>query len=46
MVTSKGCKRYLAHVVDARSDEVRLEDVPIVREFLDMFPDDLPGLPP
>ena len=42
----KGCKGYLAHVVDARSNEVRLEDVPVVREFLDVFPDDLPGLPP
>ena len=44
-VLQKGCKGYLAHVVDARSDEVRLEDVPVVREFLDVFPDDLPGLP-
>ena len=42
----KGCKGYLAHVVDTRSNEVRLEDVPVVREFLDVFPDDLPGLPP
>ena len=42
----KGCKGYVAHVVDARNDEVRLEDVPVVREFLDVFPDDLPGLPP
>ena len=41
----KGCKGYLAHVVDTRSDEVRLENVPVVREFLDVFPDDLPGLP-
>ena len=23
-----------------------LEDVPVVRDFLDVFPDDLPGLPP
>ena len=42
----KGCKVYLAHVVDTRSDEVRLENVPVVREFLDVFHDDLPGLPP
>ena len=42
----KGCKGYLAHVVDTRSSEVRLEDVPIVRNFLDVFPNDLPGLPP
>ena len=42
----KGCKGYLAHVVDTCSSEVRLEDVPVVRDFLDVFPDDLPGLPP
>ena len=42
----KGCKGYLAHVVDTRSSEVRFEDVPVVRDFLDVFLDDLPGLPP
>ena len=42
----KGCKGYLAHVVDTRSNEVRLKDVPVVREFLVVFPDDLPSLPP
>ncbi|GKE51200.1 putative reverse transcriptase domain-containing protein, partial [Tanacetum coccineum] len=29
-----------------KSEERRLEDVPIVREFLKVFPEDLPGLPP
>nr|GEZ12191.1 hypothetical protein [Tanacetum cinerariifolium] len=29
-----------------KSDEKRIEDIPIVREFLDVFPKDLPGLPP
>ncbi|GJU85264.1 putative reverse transcriptase domain-containing protein [Tanacetum coccineum] len=29
-----------------KSDERRLEDIPIVREFLEVFPEDLPGLPP
>ncbi|GJU36065.1 putative reverse transcriptase domain-containing protein [Tanacetum coccineum] len=28
------------------SEEKRLEDVPIVREFPEVFPEDLPGLPP
>ena len=42
----KGCKGYLAHVVDTRSSEVRLEDLLVVRDFLDVFPNDLPGLPP
>nr|GEZ50421.1 reverse transcriptase domain-containing protein [Tanacetum cinerariifolium] len=26
-------------------DEKRLEDIPVVREFLEVFPEDLPGLP-
>ena len=42
----KGCKGYLAHVVDTRSSEVRLEDVPVVRDFLDVFLNDIPSLPP
>ena len=42
----KGCKGYLAHVVDTRSSGVGLEDVPVVRDFPDVFLDDLPGLPP
>ena len=37
---------YLAYVVEVREDDVRLEDIPVVREFSDVFPDDLPGLPP
>ena len=42
----KGCTGYLAHVVDTRSSKMGLEDVPIVRDFPDVFLDDLPGLPP
>jgi hypothetical protein len=33
-------KASLHHVV-----ELRHEDIHVVREFLDMFPDDLPGMP-
>ncbi|GKF36808.1 hypothetical protein Tco_0113566 [Tanacetum coccineum] len=29
-----------------KSDDKRLEDIPIVREFPEVFPEDLPGLPP
>ncbi|GKF11571.1 putative reverse transcriptase domain-containing protein, partial [Tanacetum coccineum] len=40
---------YLAQVTSKKandkSEEKRLEDVPIIREFLEVFPDDLPGLP-
>ncbi|GKB06094.1 putative reverse transcriptase domain-containing protein [Tanacetum coccineum] len=46
----KGCQVYLAEVTskktEDKSEEKRLEDVPIVREFPEVFPEDLPGLPP
>ncbi|VVA23916.1 PREDICTED: retrotransposon, partial [Prunus dulcis] len=42
----KGCSGYLAHIVDSRTQELKLEDIPVVRDFPDVFPDDLPGLPP
>ncbi|GJU61083.1 putative reverse transcriptase domain-containing protein [Tanacetum coccineum] len=29
-----------------KSDEKRLKDIPVVREFPEVFPEDLPGLPP
>ena len=32
--------------MDLQSRELEIGDIPIVREFLDVFPDDLPGLPP
>ena len=37
---------YLAYAAEVRDDDMRLEDIPVVREFPDVFPDDLPGLPP
>ena len=50
MITSKmlrkGCQGYLAFVVDRRQEGTRLEDIPIVKEFPDVFPDDISGLPP
>ncbi|GJX60427.1 putative reverse transcriptase domain-containing protein [Tanacetum coccineum] len=46
----KGCLVFLANVntkeTEDKSEKKRLEDVPIVRDFPDVFPEDLPGLPP
>ena len=42
----KGCQSYLAFVVDRRQEGTRLEDIFIVKEFPDVFPYDLSGLPP
>ena len=36
----------MAHVIDTRVNGVTLEDIPVVRDFPDVFPEDLPGLPP
>ncbi|GKA75382.1 putative reverse transcriptase domain-containing protein [Tanacetum coccineum] len=46
----KGCHVFLAHVTtkkdEEKSEEKRLEDVPIVQDFHEVFPEDLPGIPP
>ena len=42
-----GCEAYLAHVVDTRKEnQVQLPNVPIVRDFTNVFLEDLLGLPP
>nr|GEY21515.1 putative reverse transcriptase domain-containing protein [Tanacetum cinerariifolium] len=45
----KGFPIFLAHIttkeVEHKSKKKRLEDVPIVQNFLEVFPEDLPGLP-
>ncbi|GJR71632.1 hypothetical protein Tco_0083997 [Tanacetum coccineum] len=46
----KGFPIFLAQVtakeVEDKSEKKRLKDVPIVRDFPEVFPKDLPGLPP
>ncbi|GJV25204.1 putative reverse transcriptase domain-containing protein [Tanacetum coccineum] len=45
----RGCHVFLAHITEKKikdnSEDKRLEDVPTMRDFLDVFPEDLPGLP-
>ncbi|GJW13106.1 putative reverse transcriptase domain-containing protein [Tanacetum coccineum] len=43
---SHGCYAYMAHVIDTSFEKKSMEDVPIVNEFFDLFPVDLPGIPP
>ncbi|KAL4027795.1 hypothetical protein IC575_010985 [Cucumis melo] len=43
---SLGTWGILASVVDIREPEVSLSSEPVVREYPDVFPDKLPGLPP
>nr|GEX59570.1 putative reverse transcriptase domain-containing protein [Tanacetum cinerariifolium] len=41
-----GCELFLAQVTKQGLKEKRLEDVPVIQDFLEVFPDELPRLPP
>lgn len=43
---SKCCTTYLAHVVEIPTNKLKPEDIPIVHEYLDVFREELSGLPP
>ncbi|GKA13980.1 putative reverse transcriptase domain-containing protein [Tanacetum coccineum] len=43
---SHGCHAFMAHVIDTSYEKKSVKDVPVVNEFLDVFPEDLPGIPP
>ncbi|KAI3700447.1 hypothetical protein L2E82_45076 [Cichorium intybus] len=43
---SKGGTSYLAYVSVAKSEQAGKESIKIVNEFPDVFPEELPGLPP
>ncbi|GJV14819.1 putative reverse transcriptase domain-containing protein, partial [Tanacetum coccineum] len=45
----KGCQVFLVQMMKKEETEIperRIKDVPVVRNFLEVFPEDLPGLPP
>ena len=42
----KGCEAYFAYVLDSKVAKRNIESVPVVCEYLDVFPEELPGLPP
>ena len=42
----KGCQGYLAYVVETGNEGTLMDEIPVVREFPDVFPDDIAGLPP
>ncbi|GJV86010.1 putative reverse transcriptase domain-containing protein [Tanacetum coccineum] len=42
----QGCHLFLAHVTKKKSKEKRMEDVPVIHDFPEVFPKELPGLLP
>nr|GFA68973.1 putative reverse transcriptase domain-containing protein [Tanacetum cinerariifolium] len=41
-----GCEGFLAMIHDTTPEVLSIHDQPIVLEFPDVFPDELPGIPP
>ena len=41
----KGCETFLALILNSNRDQVDVEKIPVVREFPDVFPKELPGIP-
>ena len=44
-LSRKGCQGYLAHLVDTRKEVLKLDNIPVVREFPNVFPEDLLRIP-
>ncbi|WMV37353.1 hypothetical protein MTR67_030738 [Solanum verrucosum] len=42
----QGCLAYLAHIRDVEIEALSIEFIPVVSEFREVFPNDLPGMPP
>ena len=49
-VVRKGCKAFVVIVINEENinneDKLQLEDIPILREYLDVFTEEISGLPP
>nr|GFC59030.1 putative nucleotidyltransferase, ribonuclease H [Tanacetum cinerariifolium] len=43
---SHGCQGFLAFVMDTSLESPNIENLSVIREFADVFPDELHGLPP
>jgi len=42
----KGCLAWLSYVRELKKGNIELANIPIVKGFPDVFPEELPGLPP
>ena len=46
----KGCKTYVVIVTNEENlnniDKLKLEDIPVLKEYLNVFPEEILGLPP
>ena len=42
----KGCEAFLALILDSKREQVNFENIPVIREFPNVFREELPGVPP
>jgi len=44
----KGCKIFDVHIIDNKeeSNQMNVGDIPVLRDLHDVFPEEVPGLPP
>ncbi|KAJ0559852.1 putative nucleotidyltransferase, Ribonuclease H [Helianthus annuus] len=42
----RGCKAFMIYANEPEKELRKIENVPVVRDFQDVFPEDLPGIPP
>ena len=42
----EGCDAFLALVLDSKRSQIELENILVVKDFPDVFPEELPGIPP
>ena len=42
----KGCEAFLALVLDSKRGQIELENILVVKDFSDVFPEELPSIPP
>ena len=45
-MVQKGCEAYLAYVIETNKARPSVSDITTVSDFPDVFPEELPGLPP
>ena len=45
-IVRKGCEACLAYVIDTVKARPSVSNIPTVSDFLDLFPEELPGFPP
>jgi len=42
----RGCERFLCNTVETEAAEPSPKNIPVAREFLDVFPEEIPSMPP